>query len=155
MLHPGDDNISPDAAEECYNMEFRSYPDDAWYNVRVVLEGERGDNLRVKYDNFPDDHDHVFRAESFESKAELYHFIFERFRKLSAQLQDSDCYNVIKGIRVCASHSFSDDDFRFYDAIVEDVCVHLSFAYAFSNFSRIYSNGFSFFFKKINKFGHF
>ena len=39
------------AAEE-YTTEFRAYNDDAWYTVRVLLEGER---LIVKYQNFSDE----------------------------------------------------------------------------------------------------
>ncbi|XVF21170.1 hypothetical protein REPUB_Repub12eG0067700 [Reevesia pubescens] len=119
MSQSGDNNSSG-AAEECYNMEFRSYADDAWYSVRVFLEGEKGDRLRVKYYNFPDDQDSVFLAESFKTKDEIYEFK-GRFRKVSAQLQDADCFKVVKGMRVCASGSFSHDDNRFYDAIVEDV----------------------------------
>ncbi|XP_022771657.1 uncharacterized protein LOC111314497 [Durio zibethinus] len=119
MSSSGYDNSS-DEAEKGYDMEFRSYPDDAWYSVRVLLEGEFGDKLRVKYDNFPDDHDNVFLAESFKSEDELYDFI-GRFRKVSDQLQDAECHKVVKGMRVCASDSFGNDETLFYDAIVDDV----------------------------------
>ncbi|XP_017979887.1 PREDICTED: uncharacterized protein LOC108662795 isoform X5 [Theobroma cacao] len=123
MSHFGDDNSSVEevsSAEESYNTEFRSYPDDAWYSVRVSLEGERGDKLRVKYENFPEEHDNVFLAEGFKSEDELYDFI-GRFRKVSAQLQDRDCYQMVRGMRVCASDSLGDDDNLFYDAIVDEV----------------------------------
>ncbi|KAK6286827.1 hypothetical protein POUND7_013006 [Theobroma cacao] len=123
MSHFGDDNSSVEevsSAEESYNTEFRSYPDDAWYSVRVSLEGERGDKLRVKYENFPEEHDNVFLAEGFKSEDELYDFI-GRFRKVSAQLQDRDCYQIVRGMRVCASDSLGDDDNLFYDAIVDEV----------------------------------
>ncbi|TYI18584.1 hypothetical protein ES332_A07G101800v1 [Gossypium tomentosum] len=89
MSHSGDDSLS-DAAEECYNAEFRSYPDDAWYNVRVLFAGNSGDKMRVK------------------------------FHKASAQLQDPDCSMVVKGMRVCSSDSFGNDDVRFYDAIIDE-----------------------------------
>ncbi|KAK8344755.1 hypothetical protein V6Z12_A07G100300 [Gossypium hirsutum] len=90
MSHSGDDSLS-DAAEECYNAEFRSYPDDAWYNVRVLFAGNSGDKMRVK------------------------------FHKASAQLQDPDCSMVVKGMRVCSSDSFGNDDVRFYDAIIDEM----------------------------------
>ncbi|KAA3458503.1 Rubisco methyltransferase family protein [Gossypium australe] len=119
MSHSGDDSFS-DAAEECYNAEFRSYPDDAWYNVRVLFAGNSSDKMRVKYDNFSDDYDNVFIADSFKSAYEVYDFI-GRFRKASAQLQDPDCSMVVKGMRICASDSFGNDDVRFYDAIIDEV----------------------------------
>lgn len=119
MSHYGDDNPS-EAAEDGYDTEFRYRADDAWYSVRVILEGELGEVLRVKYDNFPDNNDNVFIAESFKSEEELYEFI-ARFRKVSAQLQDQDCSKVVKGNRVCASDSFGHDDVHFYDAIVDGV----------------------------------
>ncbi|KAK8997518.1 hypothetical protein V6N11_012075 [Hibiscus sabdariffa] len=119
MSHSGDDNFS-DAAMEGYDAEFQSYLDDAWYNVRVLFEDVLGDKLRIKYENFTDDHDNVFVADSFKSEEDLYDFI-QRFRKTSAQLQDTDCSKVEKGMRVCAADVFSNGDVRFYDATVEDV----------------------------------
>ncbi|MBA0732358.1 hypothetical protein Gogos_016457 [Gossypium gossypioides] len=119
MSHSGDDSFS-DAAEECYNAEFRSYPDDAWYNVRILFAGNSGDKMRVKYDNFSDDYDNIFIADSFKSAYEVYDFI-GRFRKASAQLQDPDCSMVVKGMRVCSSDSFGNDDVRFYDTIIDEV----------------------------------
>ncbi|TYI18587.1 hypothetical protein ES332_A07G101800v1 [Gossypium tomentosum] len=118
MSHSGDDSLS-DAAEECYNAEFRSYPDDAWYNVRVLFAGNSGDKMRVKYDNFSDDYDNIFIADCFKSAYEVYDFI-GRFHKASAQLQDPDCSMVVKGMRVCSSDSFGNDDVRFYDAIIDE-----------------------------------
>ncbi|XVE72572.1 hypothetical protein DITRI_Ditri11bG0049100 [Diplodiscus trichospermus] len=118
MWHSGNDIFS-DAAKEGCNVEFRSYLDDAWYIVRVLLECELGDKLRVRYDNFPADHDNVFLAENFKSVDELFDFK-RRFRKLSTHLEGPDCSKVFKGMCVCASHSFG-DDIRFYDAIVDDV----------------------------------
>ncbi|TYH09511.1 hypothetical protein ES288_A07G102100v1 [Gossypium darwinii] len=85
MSHSGDNSLS-DAAEECYNAEFPSYPDDAWYNVRVLFAGNSGDKMRVKYDNFSDDYDNIFIADCFKSAYEVYDFI-GRFHKASAQLQ--------------------------------------------------------------------
>ncbi|XP_038714519.1 uncharacterized protein LOC120008082 [Tripterygium wilfordii] len=100
-----------------YEVEFRSYLDDAWYNVRLVLDGEK---LTVKYSNFPDDQNSVFEPGSFNSLEELKEFQ-GRFRALSAQLQDNECQKVVKGTEVCAAYTFNSDDVRFYDAVVDDV----------------------------------
>ncbi|TYH44064.1 hypothetical protein ES332_D11G168400v1 [Gossypium tomentosum] len=107
-------------AEEGYDTEFRSYPDDAWYSVQLLLEGERSEKLRVKYDEFPAESDNVFLADNFKSEDELHDFL-GRFRKVSAQLQDPNCSKVVKGMRVCASDSFAAGEVLFYDAIVDDV----------------------------------
>lgn len=98
-------------------QEFRSYPDDAWYSVRAVHDGEK---LRIKYSNFPGDHDDVFEASKFESLEKLEEFRC-RFRRMSVQLQDRECSKVAEGLYLCASHAFSDYDVRFYDAVVEHV----------------------------------
>ncbi|XP_039005743.1 uncharacterized protein LOC120133163 isoform X2 [Hibiscus syriacus] len=111
---------SSDTADEGYDMEFRSYPDDAWYSVRLLLEGDRSEKLRIKYDKFPDDIDDVFPAENFKSENEIHDFV-GRIRKVSAQLQDHDCPKVVKGMRVCASDTFADGEVLFYDAIVDDI----------------------------------
>ncbi|GAV68456.1 hypothetical protein CFOL_v3_11959, partial [Cephalotus follicularis] len=114
MSEPGQ---SPALTE--YKTEFRSYPDDAWYSVRLVGDGE-GEKLTVKYYNFSDHHDNVFEAKTFKSLQDLADFM-RRFRNLSAQVQDSECSKVVEGKLVCASHSFDDNDNRFYDAIIEAV----------------------------------
>ncbi|KAA3474760.1 Voltage-dependent calcium channel subunit alpha-2/delta-3 [Gossypium australe] len=119
MSHSGD-SPSLVTAEEGYDTEFRSYPDDAWYSVQLLLEGERSEKLRVKYDEFPAESDNVFLADNFKSKDELHDFL-GRFRKVSAQLQDPNCSKVVKGMRVCASDSFAAGEVLFYDAIVDDV----------------------------------
>ncbi|KAE8676310.1 Aldolase-type TIM barrel family protein [Hibiscus syriacus] len=111
---------SLDTTDEDYDMEFRSYPDDAWYSVRLLLEGDRSEKLRIKYDNFPDDIDDVFPDGNFKSEDEIHDFV-GRIRKVSAQLQDHDCLKVVKGMRVCASDTFADGEVLFYDAIVDDI----------------------------------
>ncbi|OMO89647.1 hypothetical protein COLO4_19638 [Corchorus olitorius] len=130
MCHPGIDDSSSEVMTEAegYKTEFRSYQDDAWYSVKLLLEGQRNDQLRVKFDNFPDEHDNVFPAEKFKSVDELSEFV-SRFRKVSSQLQDCDCSMVVKGTNVCASDSFGIDEFRFYDAIVDEV-MHSEHSYA-------------------------
>ncbi|XP_038703995.1 uncharacterized protein LOC120000158 isoform X3 [Tripterygium wilfordii] len=100
-----------------YEVEFRSYTDNAWYSVRLVFEGEK---LTVKYRNFSDDQDDVFEPGGFNSLEELEEFQ-GRFRPVSPQLQDSECHKVVKGMVVCAAYTFNPNDVRFYDAIVDEV----------------------------------
>ncbi|XP_038703996.1 uncharacterized protein LOC120000158 isoform X4 [Tripterygium wilfordii] len=99
-----------------YEVEFRSYTDNAWYSVRLVFEGEK---LTVKYRNFSDDQDDVFEPGGFNSLEELEEFQ-GRFRPVSPQLQDSECHKVVKGMVVCAAYTFNPNDVRFYDAIVDE-----------------------------------
>ncbi|KAF4359296.1 hypothetical protein F8388_021848 [Cannabis sativa] len=116
------------ADDEEARLEFRSYPDNAWYSVRIMIEGDYADILRIKYSNFPDDNDSIFRAAEFKDEDHFKDFA-SRFRPISSQLQDSECSQVVQGLLVCASHHFNADDIRFYDAVVEEVdhCEH-SFA---------------------------
>ncbi|XP_059449652.1 uncharacterized protein LOC132180743 isoform X2 [Corylus avellana] len=101
-------------------LEFRA-GDDAWYSVRVELEGEEEEEvLRVKYLGFSEEEDNKFRASDFKSGREVEKFK-DRFRAVSVQVQDSDCSKVVTGNRVCASYSDRDDDVRFYDAFVDGV----------------------------------
>ncbi|KAF4349677.1 uncharacterized protein LOC115717198 [Cannabis sativa] len=122
------DNNGRMADVEDARLEFRSYPDDAWYTVRVLVEGDYSDVLRIKYCNFPDDGDSIFRTAEFKDQDHFKDFA-SRFRPVSSQLQDSECSLVARGLLVSASHHFKTDDIRFYDAIVEEVdhCEH-SFA---------------------------
>lgn len=110
-------NSGPPHSPSDYNVEYRAIADDAWYSVRAVLDGEK---LTVKYCNFSDDHDNVFEPQYFKSVVEIEEFV-NRFRPVSNQLQDRDCKNVAEGAVVCASHSFSDLDVRFHDAVIDDV----------------------------------
>ena len=110
------------AAEE-YTTEFRAYNDDAWYTVRVLLEGER---LIVKYQNFSDENDEAFEPSRFGDCEDLEDFK-ERFRPLSRQLQDAECRRFGPGARVCACHSFAPDDVRFYDAVIDGVRILVYF----------------------------
>lgn len=98
--------------------EFKSFNDDAWYTVCVTMDSEQ--TLKVRYQNFPEDHDNLFEPTFFESEEQLQDFQ-ERFRPLSKQLQDSECRQLRRGVKVCACHHFSSDDVRFYDAVVDAV----------------------------------
>lgn len=97
-------------------IEFRSPVDDAWYNARPFLDGEK---LTVRLVDFTDDQNEVYEAGKFTS-VEVLNDLESRFRSISVQLQDSECSKVVEGIRVCASYS-TDHDLRFYDAVVENV----------------------------------
>ncbi|GLT73827.1 hypothetical protein SLA2020_456600 [Shorea laevis] len=109
--------MSSSPAEGDYDAEFRSHVDDAWYSVSLLAEGNK---LRVRFLNFPDSHDAVYDALELNNEASLKD-LKGRIRKLSAQLQDGECSNVLPGTLVCASHSFGPNDVRFYDAVVEGV----------------------------------
>ncbi|XP_019457211.1 PREDICTED: uncharacterized protein LOC109357672 isoform X2 [Lupinus angustifolius] len=111
--------VVPTAEELNYTIEFRSYNDDAWYTVAVFIEGS---TLRVKYLNFSDENDDVFKSTDFKTLKEKNEFK-GRFRQLSKQLQDNECRKLVKGVKVCASHSFTETDFKFYDAVVDAVQV--------------------------------
>ncbi|WOK95234.1 hypothetical protein Cni_G03941 [Canna indica] len=100
------------------DLDFRSLSDDAWYSVRLVVEGKAA--LRVMYCNFSSDLDEMYHGDGFAALREVEDFK-TRFRVPSTQLQDEDCWRVNKGTVVCASHTFGETDVRFYDAIVDSV----------------------------------
>ncbi|KAI5340054.1 PREDICTED: LOC110410088 isoform [Prunus dulcis] len=106
-------------------MEFKSYKDDAWYDVRIETEsngdsGGNGRRLRVKFSGFADEHDEVVDGKDLKSFKDV-DFLRCRFRPISVQLQDTECSQVHKGLSVCAAHSAYPDDRRFYDAVVDGV----------------------------------
>ncbi|TQE08112.1 hypothetical protein C1H46_006238 [Malus baccata] len=114
-------------------MEFRSFKDDAWYDVRIETEGGNGCGggglrLRIKFLGFHDDQDEFVDANNFRSVSDVAE-LRSRFRSMSAQLQDSECSQVNRGMIVCAAHSALPDDRRFYDAVVDDV-VHSKHVFA-------------------------
>lgn len=102
-----------------YDTEYRSRDDDAWYSVRVSLDNEEK-SLVVKFEGFLEASDLKFRADEFENQAAVDEFV-KRFRPVSKQLQDRDCYQLVKGKKVCAALSFGLDDLQYYDAVVDDV----------------------------------
>ncbi|KAJ0113546.1 hypothetical protein Patl1_01810 [Pistacia atlantica] len=108
-------NSLPPADNE---VEFRSYADDAWYSAQLLLDRD-GEKLTVRLLNFPPENEETFSASKFKSLRKLEEFE-GRFRPVSVQLQDSECSEVVAGLRVCASHAFNDNDFRFFDAVVEN-----------------------------------
>ncbi|CAI0432103.1 unnamed protein product [Linum tenue] len=107
---PGGKSFSPPSG---YNLEFRSLADDAWYAARAILSGKK---LAVKYDDL----DFVFEPHRFSDLDELRDYE-SRFRSVSRRLQDSECKKLCKKKAVCVSHSFHENDNRFYDATVDDV----------------------------------
>ncbi|KAL5974356.1 hypothetical protein ACLOJK_031020 [Asimina triloba] len=98
-------------------LEFRPSEDDAWYAVTLVLDGE---TLNVKFVNFGPEFDEKFRPTDFKDEASVQQFK-ERIRPSSVQLQDSMCRKAIEGMTICASYTFSDDEVKFYDAVIVDV----------------------------------
>lgn len=102
-----------------YDIEYRSKDDDAWYSTRVILDNDEK-SLVVKFEGFPEASDLKFRTDEFENQAAVDEFV-KRFRPVSEQLQDKDCYQLVTGKKVCAALSFGPDDLRYYDAVVDDV----------------------------------
>lgn len=99
---------------DIFDLEFRCAEDDAWYSVRSILSG---DTLTIQFENFPEI---AFSTGDFDSFEKIDEFT-QRVRPVSTQLQDSECYKIKEGMRVCACSSWRDDDLRYYDAIVEAI----------------------------------
>ncbi|XP_062021005.1 uncharacterized protein LOC133737481 [Rosa rugosa] len=119
-------------------MEFRSKVDDAWYAVKILTEGDGGEWLRVKFDDFKDEDDEVYKVKDLTSINHVMKFR-SRFRAVSIQVQDSECPNVVEGTLVCAAVSVLPNDCRFYDAVVNQVKIFILIILTiivFSNFDE-------------------
>ncbi|KAJ4827258.1 hypothetical protein Tsubulata_028890 [Turnera subulata] len=103
--------------EPVYDVEFRNPEDDAWYSVRTVLDG---DKLFVKYQSFTDEDDYVVSPAKFRTREELLTF-HHRFRRVSSQVQDSECSSLAPNALLCVSHSFAPSANQFYDALLDEV----------------------------------
>ncbi|WOH03105.1 hypothetical protein DCAR_0522497 [Daucus carota subsp. sativus] len=101
-------------AGDIFDLEFRCSDDDAWYSVRAILVSG---TLTIQFENFPEI---SFGVTEFDSLEHLDEFT-RRIRPVSTQLQDSECYKIDKGMKVCAYSSWREDDLRYYDAIVEAI----------------------------------
>lgn len=113
-------NSGEPADYSAYNLEYRSAVDDAWYSVLVILKDH---TLTVKLFSFPDSFDETFNAADFVA-LEAVDELFKRFRPVSDQVQDTDCYRITKNMTVCATvASKNKDDIRYYDAFVKDVSI--------------------------------
>ncbi|KMZ62763.1 hypothetical protein ZOSMA_449G00030 [Zostera marina] len=100
-------------------VEFRCSEDDAWYTVSLRLEN--GQCLRVSFTDFVGSPDENFTIDEFQDIDELEVF-GRRFRILSVQLQDSDCWKMKKGMKICCScEIISKNDLKFFDAVVRSV----------------------------------
>ncbi|XP_047951608.1 uncharacterized protein LOC125196975 isoform X2 [Salvia hispanica] len=102
-----------------YDLEYRASEDDAWYSVCVLLDAD-AEMLTVKYMCSPELYEIVFHASKFRTEAEVEELV-SRFRPVSHQLQDHECLKLSIGTTVCAAHGTTDDDLRFYDAVVDAV----------------------------------
>ncbi|XP_062015554.1 uncharacterized protein LOC133732101 [Rosa rugosa] len=102
-------------------LEFRSHNDDAWYDARLFTEDTgAGLRLRITFANFSDAHDEFVPANDLAALPDL-DALRSRVRRLSLQLQDSECSSVDRGLLVCAARSVHPDDRRFFDAFVDGV----------------------------------
>ncbi|KAL8519783.1 hypothetical protein ACS0TY_010645 [Phlomoides rotata] len=101
-----------------YDLEYRAYEDDAWYDVYVVLDAT-AEKLTVKYWSSPA-YEIVFTAVEFATEAQVDD-LAGRFRPVSVKLEDNECWMLSIGTTVCAAHAIGDDLYRFYDAVIEAV----------------------------------
>ncbi|GAB2242700.1 hypothetical protein Droror1_Dr00019475 [Drosera rotundifolia] len=109
---------SLDLSTPSRDYEHRSFSDDAWYTIRLLLQSEL---LIIKYPEFPDAwDDDKYWAGHFDTAEKIREF-GERFRVFSDQIQDRECRSVREGDRVCACGEFGDGERRFYDAVVDAV----------------------------------
>lgn len=101
-------------AKGSIELEYQCKDDDAWYVVSVEL---RGNELLVHYIDSGDDfeYDEILSIEEFKSSR-------SRFRLACRQLQDEHCDQVQEGMQICALCITDDQEIKFFDAIVKQVC---------------------------------
>lgn len=140
--------MKPETADatSAYDLEYRASEDDAWYSVCVLLDSG-AETLTVKYMCSPEVYEVVFHAAKFRTEAELEELV-SRFRPVSHQLQDHECLKLSLGTTVCAAHGTTDDDLRFYDAVVDAVRSSISLSLSLCLFQLLlymkrYSTDFS------------
>ncbi|XP_045810945.1 uncharacterized protein LOC123905385 [Trifolium pratense] len=104
--------------KENFTTEFRSYEDDAWYTVMVMMD-DNG-TLRVRFEKSINEEDQMFEPSFFGSMEDLLDFE-KRFRPLSIQVQDDECDMLVPDVKVCACQHFGPDELRFYDAVIDSV----------------------------------
>ncbi|CAA0839053.1 Unknown protein [Striga hermonthica] len=105
--------------EDSYDLEFKAAEDDAWYSVSVALDTV-AQTLTVKYSCSPEVYQVTFSAGGFKTELEVEE-LATRFRPVSRQVQDTQCRQLEVGTTVCASHGTTQQDLRFYDAVIEAV----------------------------------
>nr|XP_043618651.1 uncharacterized protein LOC122590518 isoform X2 [Erigeron canadensis] len=106
-----------------YTLEHRWKTDDAWYTCGVILED--GKHLRVKFEeeegaSKTTENDEVFSISDFSNQEQIDAFR-NKFRPVSAPIEDNECAKVIQGMIVCAAYS-DDGNYRYFDAVVDAVC---------------------------------
>jgi hypothetical protein len=104
--------------KENFSTEFRSFEDDAWYTVMVMMDDDG--TLRVRFEKSTDEVDQLFEPSFFGSLEDLEEFE-KRFRSLSIQVQDNECDKIVQDVKVCACRHSGHDDILYYDAVVHSV----------------------------------
>jgi hypothetical protein len=104
--------------KENFSTEFRSFEDDAWYSVMVMMDDDG--TLRVRFEKSTDEVDQLFELSFFGSLEDLEEFE-KRFRSLSIQVQDNECDKIVQDVKVCACRHSGHDDILYYDAVVHSV----------------------------------
>ncbi|KAL8543370.1 hypothetical protein ACS0TY_004056 [Phlomoides rotata] len=102
-----------------YDLEYRAYEDDAWYDVYIVLDAS-AEKLMVKYWSSSEEYEIVFTVAEFATEAQVDD-LAGRCRPVLVKLEDNECGMLSIGTAVCAAHAIGDDLYRFYDAIIEAV----------------------------------
>lgn len=100
------------------------YEDEAWYSVRLLYQEEKEKKLIMKYSDFSDVYDQVFSARDFKDRKKLDDFV-KRFRPTTVQVQDYECNRVVEGMTVSACLQLDEEEVKFFDAVVDKVCVFL------------------------------
>ncbi|KAL8495014.1 hypothetical protein ACS0TY_019245 [Phlomoides rotata] len=118
MNRPGTKAESEDLWSR-YDLEYRAYEDDAWYDIYVVLDATV-EKLMVKYWSSSEEYEIVFTVAEFATEAQVDD-LARRFRPVSVKLENNEGGMLSIGTAVCAAHAIGDDLYRFYDAVIEVV----------------------------------
>ncbi|RZC88705.1 hypothetical protein C5167_031080 [Papaver somniferum] len=100
-------------------LDFRSITDNAWYTVDRLVFCKKNNTLTVRFMGFDNkDDDEELSVEDFKTLKELDEFV-DRFRPACVQLQDGECYDMRRGSYVCAVFDPSEENHKFYNAVIE------------------------------------
>ncbi|KAI3942706.1 hypothetical protein MKW92_029045 [Papaver armeniacum] len=102
------------------NLDFRSTKDNAWYTVGKMILNKTKNILTVRFAEFGKEDDEKFNVKDFNTVEELDNFL-NRFRPACLQLQDQECADVSRGLKVCAMFDQGDEDQKFYDGVIESI----------------------------------
>ncbi|KAL8491810.1 hypothetical protein ACS0TY_023423 [Phlomoides rotata] len=99
MNRPGTKAESEDLWSR-YDLEYRAYEDDAWYDIYVVLDATV-EKLMVKYWSSSEEYEIVFTVAEFAIGAQVDD-LAGRFRPVSVKLENNEGGMLSIGTVVCA-----------------------------------------------------